>query len=226
MFLDTVDVLLVTANAIANGIKQLFNPRQPIVVVGNPSTIEWQDAPKNTDVPTTRYLVAGNDTRPILLYIGGYGIEYNNALLLFLESCPVMKKYFCVVFSPHPKVNATAEKILFEEKNCSEIRILDTTVPTMNATVVSQVIVTRVSTVAVKGLFMARPAIYFDEPTTNFTDVAIVSGLIPQVTNSNDFVNELFTLESENFQFDTKRLISAGIPLNGIPIILSEILTK
>jgi len=126
-----------------------------------------------------------------------------------------------VIFSPHPKVsNAITEKSLFEKYNCIA-RIL--TIPTKDAVAVSQVVVTRVSTVAVKGLFMGKPAIYLDEKNTTFVDVVIANNLIPQVTNPSDFINQLCLLTANQFQFNVNQLESAGIPTNGIPTTLQII---
>jgi len=64
IFLETVDELLVTAQFIADRIKQQFNTTLPIHAVGNPTTIEWQNAPKQIDHNTVRYGLVGNDPRP------------------------------------------------------------------------------------------------------------------------------------------------------------------
>jgi len=94
----------------------------------------------------------------------------------------------------------------------------------MEASLISQLIITRVSTVAVKALFMAKYAIYLDYPGSTFLDVAIAAGLIPQVFSVENFINQV--IKAINYEFDINRLIITGIPLNSTQRILFEIHNK
>jgi len=222
-FIPVVDFIFVTANMIAQSALSLA-PGKAVKIVGNPSTVDWIEEPHQINCSYLRQLLDISDNKPIMLYIGGYGKKFIRAFKMFLEAAKTLQETYHILYSSHPKVRAIGDNVEGLVPAGINIQTLPPELTTIRVSTICSVIVTRVSTVAMKCLFMGKPAVYFDVPDSLFIDLGIQEKLIPQARTASQFQTCLEKIKENRFIFDPKNLEHVGIPLTSTQTFIDELL--
>ena len=204
----------VPSRLIREQVKKL-SPKSNVIAVGQPTLENWRVASLNENPKSIVDQVPGYRAGKItVLYAGGYGEGYRDAFLLFLQAASERPDYQYMI-SPHPKMDGSLEKELLQLYPNIHAVFVPKSVGTMKAAIISQVVVSRDSTVGVQAVFMNRPTIYLDVPGTSYSNIAIQNRWARQAFSKiqfNEFVHNALSSAPKNHP-DIFNL--AGIPMNG-----------
>ena len=199
-FLDQVDQVLVPLERIRAGVRT-YRPHLPVEVVGQPALEKWVLASRNIDRnQILRQLPYLNPRQKTILYVGGYGDDYAEAFELFVQSARQIPNESFIV-SAHPKMDGAFEKDIISQKKATNVHVLPSSVSTLEAAYIADLVVTQRSTVGTQALFLGRPVVYLDVPQTKFSNFSIENGWASQVTEAESFQNKVReVLANNNFQ--------------------------
>lgn len=204
------DVMLVSTY----DLKEAFQNISPVrcFALGNPTLETWKHHMDNVNQQALRTTLQVENDKPVLLYIGGYGDDYEGSFNLFLDSVKNIHDYQIVV-TLHPKVDGTLEGKLIADKNLSQIKIAPKDIPTPSIASIASLVVTQRSTAGVQARFAGLPLIYVDVHPQKYTNFLIKSNHATQVSSPEAFIDELAVIQQKSK--DTVSLQKKlGIPSN------------
>ena len=222
-FFVTASTIAVAARAYASKQKIRLN----VLTTGSPTIASWADAAANsTQISLTRAALFGADTRPAILYAGGYGTGANESLRLFAKAVLATNTSYQYAFSPHPGIPSSRALEIFEECGVLDlVLIVDKSIcaGTGLAAVACNATVSEGSTVAVQSVFVGVPSFYIANSTADAANVLVDSGQIPVDTAVAAAISTLRSFEAEGWHFDRSRLDNAGIPTNATAIMCKRV---
>jgi hypothetical protein len=173
--LEAVDELWVPAQTVAYSAQELRGDR-PCRVVGQPSLLRWEQAPKHPGLED--WLTSLPPARRRVLYCTGYGEDFEASFRLFLG---VMAKRpeEQVLVSLHPRVPGTIEERVLADFACAHIQIAPRNFATAELAQFVDLIGCYRSTAGFQGLFLPKPVIYVLSGQVPFSNLAIEAGLVP-----------------------------------------------
>lgn len=181
--------------------------------VGQPSFEKWQETLSHLSKPSLPYLHSGKT----VVWVGGYGKEYEEAFLLFLEAAKEMNGYNILV-SFHPKMGGVFER---EKIKDSRIHLL-TEISTLEAVALADVVICHQSTVGVQAALAGKPVLYLIPPSQTYTNPVIEKRLVPCLQSKQALLYAL-----ENLQPTSKDFFEAmQIPRHSAELIFNEIKTE
>lgn len=149
-FIEISSQVLVPSTEIEKSIQTHF-PYVIIRVVGHPSLDSWLSISKKNLAPIKEQLNI-NPTKRVLLFIGGYGDEYEKGFPIFAESIPLLKE-FEIIFLIHPKLDESVEREKL--KNHPHLHFLTSKeITTAEIVAISDIVLTINSTVGVQAAFL------------------------------------------------------------------------
>ena len=178
-------------------------------VVGQPTLEEWIEKARQVDVAQLRRQLGWN--RRTILWIGGYGAEYEEAFSLFLDSVKGVDGWD-VAIQPHPKFGGEIERKILEARG--EKRSLLTGVGTIDAVAAADRVVCYRSTVGFQALFIHKPVIYANPRNESYDPPLAAVFATPD--EFLEKVNDRIRIESDPFA-------SLGIPQHAVEAIWSNI---
>lgn len=120
-----IDTAIVTAKMISEELSnftaahEMSGPK--VLIAGSPTIGSWRDAAANhTEVLAVREQLYGNDTRPAVLFAGGYGAGYTTALTTFARAVKILHTKMQFSFSLHPGLNGSLERSVFETEGVTQ----------------------------------------------------------------------------------------------------------
>lgn len=193
-----------------------------IVTVGQPSTESWRIAGERVNAADVRQQLNLSLNKPVVLYAGGYGEGYDAAFRQFVQSMKD-RTNLQIIVSLHPKVDGAAEQKILREEGAAHIRVMPKTIPTRDAAVVSDVIVTHRSTVGVQARFMNKPVIFYDIPGTTYRNIAIERHWAEQTTTDAAFRKALNAALKQKAKNSGDIYRQTGIPKQAVELILRRL---
>lgn len=212
-------ILVPSPNVAESLVKRYPEYAQKIHIVGQPSIETWLSLENNDHGP-----IEGIDsTKPTLLFVGGYGHEYEKAFQIFSESVPeLLEMNFLMAL--HPKTDGSYEKSLLG-KYWDRMIMPARDIPTKYLVSKSDVILTIHSTVGVQAAFLNKPVIYIHTEDMNYTSIALDKGWASKVISKEELLSKINeVLNSCVVPWD--RFDSGGIPKNASTNIYEHILPK
>jgi len=169
---------------------QAAHPSVQIKTVGNPTLERWREIIDEVDRDKLRVRLDLDEVRPVLLYAGGYGEDYEDAFRLFVRATLNAFNYQVIV-SLHPRVDGQLERRILGEELASHITIIPKGVSTAEALAVSSLLVSHRSTTGVQAVFAGKPTLYLDTERGKYSNIAIDHGLALQVFSESEFKEAL-----------------------------------
>lgn len=201
-FLDVADHILVPCETVATSIRDL-SKGPTVTCVGHPTLEEW--------VQASLHFHHQPAAKKTILYLGGYGPDYDQAFSLFVDAIHSFRSHNIVV-ALHPKTSGAEERSILRAKGADYIRILPKDVSSITASQSADTIVTHRSSAGVHALFTGKPVIYLDIADSGYSNVAITKGLAPQVMSRNAFEEKLESFLSNPLPRTKNLYCKAGIP--------------
>lgn len=203
------DVVLTSTYDLRDAFQKITPAR--CFVLGNPTLEAWQQNMETVDRDKLQASLNISPRKPLILYMGGYGEDYESSFALFLDAVKDITRYQ-VVIALHPKMDGTFEERLVREKNLPFVTIAPKTIPTSNLATLAAVVVTQRSTTGVQARFAGIPVIYLDTHPEKYTNFLITAKQVAQLSSPEDFIDELSVIEKrdKNTQPLTQQM---GVPL-------------
>lgn len=151
--------MLVTAGGDAARHFQQRYPGLSVTALGQP-TLEAFSRPVSTAARAQlQRVLRVNPHQPTLLFVGGYGEGYEASFRLFVQAAQQSAKDGSnILVSLHPKADGQLEqRILQQLDGTGRIRIIPKAIPTDQALIASDVVLTHQSTMATQALFQRKP---------------------------------------------------------------------
>lgn len=208
-FLDHVSMILVPSESVAESLLENA-PFANVEVVGHPTLEHWIAQSQAIPLSTTRENLELNDSKPLLVYISGYGKGYEEAFKQFVEAIQYVD-HFHIGISLHPRMDGTLEKKVLDACGCSHVKIFPKKVPTEQIVALADVVVTRHSTVGVQASFLGKPVIYLDLKGSSYQSLSIEKGWALHLTDSAELLRLLVDFELENINVED-RFAEGGVP--------------
>jgi hypothetical protein len=187
------------------------------VVVGQPSLERWKSNLGAINPQAVRarlpFLKSG---KPVALFVGGYGKEYEEAFDLFLSTASVLKEYDIIV-SFHPKMGGNFER----PRLPSSIHLLETTygVSTQEAVAIADLVLCHQSTVGVQAAVSGKKVVHLIPKGQSYTNPAIENHLAQVASSANEVQPTSVEIIADPFQV-------LGVPTNSVDRIYSILSEK
>jgi hypothetical protein len=187
---DGSDSYFETAKKVAAAAQTLLAPSHTFsknypqsVVVGQPSL-------EMIPNPIPKPLVDIPIKHPLIVWVGGYGSDYNAALKQFLDEAGELKESM-IILSYHPKFEGTVEKEMLAKHPQPNVFIYDAKIlPSFNAIALSDVVVCHQSTVGLQAALGGKKVVYFTPKDQTYTNLLIENGITPQISSLKDLKTE------------------------------------
>ena len=220
-FLSLASKILVPSQIVADSI-HLIDPAINIDIVGQPILEQWIEQNRTIDLQKIREKLHIDNKKPFLVYISGYGQDYEEAFTMFSNAVQYVD-HFQIGISLHPKMNGTLERKILEQHDCPHVFFIPKEVDTNSAVAVSDLVVNWRSTVGVLAAFLGKPVVYLDVKGTPYHSLAIEKGWAEQIVDAGDFLKMLIEFETEIISHQ-KRFVEGGVPQQSTELILRRII--
>jgi len=181
--------------------------------VGQPSFERWEENLSLINKPKLPFLHSGKT----IVWVGGYGKEYEEAFVLFLEAAKEMNDYN-VLISFHPKMGGVFER---EKIKDDHIHLL-TEISTMEAIALADTVICHQSTVGVQAAFAGKPVFYLIPPSQTYTNPVIEKKLAPRLQSAQALIQALENPHSVSKDFFEEM----QIPRHSTELIFNELRQK
>jgi len=145
------------------------------ITVGQPSLEKWRGQLEKIDCGAVKAKMPYLTGKPVLVYVGGYGAEYEEAFSLFAEALPLLSDYDVVV-SFHPKTGGVFENSKIE--SMPHVRLLQGAT-TQEAVAIASKVVCHQSTAGVQAAAAGKEVYYLVPASQNYTNPLIENGFAP-----------------------------------------------
>jgi len=141
-----------------------FESRKCLFVSGHPSLEKWVEEAASVNKDALRQKLPLTSTgRKTAVFIGGYGEAYEEAFELFLRSIENLDIDFLI--QPHPKYSGSIEERVFARTGLNRaVRILKNEITTLEAIVLSDIVLCHQSTVGFQALFLQKTGHPYPSP--------------------------------------------------------------
>ncbi|MGN6669918.1 MAG: hypothetical protein ACTHJ4_00040 [Candidatus Nucleicultricaceae bacterium] len=208
---EAADVLLVSTYELRD-IFQKLSP-QRCFAFGNPTLESWKKEIDQTDKNTLIDSLKINTSKPVILYVGGYGDDYESSFNLFLDAVKDLKNYEILV-TIHPKANGQFEQKEIDARSLSHIKIMPKNIPTPSLASIATLVTTQRSTAGVQARFAGLPVIYLDVHPEKYTNFLIDANLVGHVSSPEAYIDELAIIKNQPRTDEEPLGKKLGIPQN------------
>lgn len=129
---------------------------------------------------------------PLLIWIGGYGDAYNEALSQFLQGADQLANMH-ILLTYHPKYNGKIEKEMLEKYPNPHITLMDPAwrLDSMEAIALSDVVICHQSTMGLQAALGGKRVIYFTPLQQTYMNLLIQNQVAVQVSSIEELKNRL-----------------------------------
>lgn len=166
-----------------------FKDRKELFVVGQPSLSFWQ---KGCIPEDFRKKLSLSKEKKTLLYVGGYGQDYEEAFYLFLKLLSHGDfSTSTVLIVPHPKVDGSFERNALEEMSLPiDIRVLSG-VSTIDMAKICDIVLCHQSTVGMQALAIPKPVLFIMPKEQNYQNFIIDKGWVKRISEEDSLEEEI-----------------------------------
>ncbi len=193
-----------------------FLPLHPnAVVVGQPSLEIWSEKLKSIDANAIQAKIPSLKGKPVILFIGGYGAEYEEALDLFAKALPSLSGYD-VLLSYHPKTGGSLEK----EKSAGlgHVHLLQGAT-TQEAAAIASFVVCHQSTAGVQAAASGKRVLYLIPASQSYTNPLIEAKFTPCCRSEKEFLAAL----KEKSESSEDAFTILGMPKGATELLLEAL---
>lgn len=181
------DVVLLPSQIVKDA--PTFKDRKELFVVGQPSLSFWQ---KGCIPEDFRKKLSLSKEKKIILYVGGYGQDYEEAFYLFLKLLSHGDlRASTVLIVPHPKVDGSFERNALEDMSLPiDIRVLSG-VSTVDMAKVCDIVLCHQSTVGMQALAIPKPVLFIMPKEQNYQNFIIDKGWVKRISEEDALDEEI-----------------------------------
>lgn len=183
------DVTLVANEYVKNQLDQHHMVKH-IRVIGYPSLQEWEKAQQTVNKEQFIQSLKLSSTKPIMVFVGGYGKDYENTFSSFIQQIPSNYDYQ-IVISIHPKADGKFEKSILKKHPQLQATVAPKNISVATLATISQQIICYRSTSCVYAYLSGYPTIYFDTTPDGYKNWLIEEGQISQTSTVETMMQHL-----------------------------------
>ncbi len=183
-------------------------------VVGKPSLELWKDQLKGIQTRIVAAKLPFAIKSPIIVFVGGYGREYDEALRLFLDYAKDLKGY-TILLNPHPKLEGKVECEELKKSNLPHIHLLEKNwnISTMEAIALADRVICHQSSVGVEAAAAGKDVIYLIPSHQTYTNLLIEMGSGSKVSSFEELQESLQKKNPKKDPFETLRIPQDSVNL-------------
>ncbi|HNA62856.1 MAG TPA: hypothetical protein PKW79_07250 [Rhabdochlamydiaceae bacterium] len=185
-------------------------------VVGQPTFEAWKADLEQINPKAVRSKLPFSTPSPIIVFVGGYGDEYNQALSQFLDAAENFPTY-TILLSVHPKFEGKVEKKELAKRSLPHVHIVDQ-ISSMEAIALADTVVCHQSSVGVQAAFADKSVIYWIPEDQTYTNPLIEQKITPKASNSEDLKIALSSSKPEANLFTLLK-----VPMNSVFLLYTYI---
>lgn len=152
-------------------------------VVGQPAMEAWKEELKQIDTTAVRSKIPFPTTDKTIVFIGGYGKEYDEAIELFLSGADQLLGY-TIFIAPHPKTGGVVENEKLQNQTLPHVHVIDPSwgISSMEAAALADHLICHQSTMGIQASLAGKDVTYFVPPTQSYTNPLIEKGLVTKAS--------------------------------------------
>ncbi|MBS0648826.1 MAG: hypothetical protein JSS10_06355 [Verrucomicrobia bacterium] len=206
------DHLLVPSKAFQNAYPQSE-------VVGQPSYELWKKQLSGIQPSSVAAKLPFAIKSPSIVFIGGYGHDYDEALRLFLNMARELKGY-TILMTYHPKLEGKVEKEELKKYELPYVHLLESKlITTMEAIAIADHVICHLSTVGIQAAIAGKDVIYLLPPGQTYTNLLIERGGAQVVST----LPELMTSLTNKRSADKDPFMTLKVPQGSVDLIYNRI---
>ena len=224
--IQNTDVIIVPESHTADYFKKKKVAAR-IEILGQPAAESWRTKVPNFDKKKVCQDIGLDEIhKPVILYLGGYGIDYERSFELFVKSLPQLQNKE-ILIAIHPKADGATEQAILTMHKTTNYTIVPKNVAAIEAAAIADIIVTQRSPKAPLAFFANLPVIYLDAKPESFTNIIIDNKAAPQVNTVADFL-KLIAVTTKPQYTDQQLTDMLGVPFDAaknIAVLIQSYLT-
>ncbi|MGH2637890.1 MAG: hypothetical protein ACRDF4_01165, partial [Rhabdochlamydiaceae bacterium] len=127
---------------------------------------------------------------PLIVWVGGYGEEYNVALKAFLAEIDEVKSGM-IILSYHPKYEGMVEREMLAKNPHSNVLIYDAKkLPSLDAIALADIVICHQSTVGLQAALGGKKVFYYTPKTQHYSNLLIEHQITPQISSVKELKKE------------------------------------
>ncbi|OQX39254.1 MAG: hypothetical protein B0D91_01920 [Oceanospirillales bacterium LUC14_002_19_P2] len=193
-----------------------------ISISGNPALEQWDIVFLITNKAQEKQLLALDPKRPVILFTGGYGDEYEQWLQLFLQAM-AERPDLQVLIAPHPKTDGQLERNAVAALKLANASVRDGATPTAQLATVADLVVTHKSTTGFQAAWQGLPVLFV--ASNDYTNILIDAGLASRASSWQQMLNQIHRAIDQPKRPETVSFNMLGVPEQSLQRIADHLQT-
>jgi hypothetical protein len=184
-------------------------------VVGQPSYELWKQQISGIRPSAVTAKLPFSVKSPVVVFIGGYGRDYDEALRQFLSFARDLKGY-TILITYHPKMEGKVEKEELKKHPLSHVHLIESSwhVSTMEAIAIADHVICHQSTVGINAAVSGKDVIYLIPSNQTYTNPLIERGGAKAVSTLPQLMASLTAKRTSNKDpFNTLKVPQGSVDL-------------
>ena len=193
-----------------------------ISISGNPALEQWDIVFLVTNAVQEKQRLALDPKRPVILFTGGYGNEYEQWLQLFLQAM-AERPDLQILIAPHPKTDGQLERNAVADMQLKHANVTDGTVSTAQLATVADLVVTHKSTTGFQAAWQGLPVLFV--APDDYTNILIDSGLASRASSWQQILNTIHRYVDQPKRHESVSFKILGVPEQSLQRIADHLQT-
>ena len=193
-----------------------------IAISGNPALEQWDIVFLITNEAQEKQRLALAPKRPVILFTGGYGDEYEQWLQLFLQAM-AERPDLQVLIAPHPKTDGQLERDAVAGLQLTNASVRDDTTSTAQLATVADLVVTHKSTTGFQAAWQGLPVLFV--AADDYTNILIDAGLASRASSWQQILNNVHRYIDQPKRRETVSFKMLGVPDQSLQRIADHLQT-
>ncbi len=193
-----------------------------ISISGNPALEQWDIVFLITNKAQEKQRLALDPKRPVILFTGGYGDEYEQWLQLFRQAM-TERPDLQVLIAPHPKTDGQLERNAVAGLQLTNASVRDGTTSTAQLATVADLVVTHKSTTGFQAAWQGLPVLFI--APDDYNNILIDAGLASRASSWQQILNNVHRYIDQPKRRETVSLKMLGVPEQSLQRIADHLQT-
>ncbi len=193
-----------------------------ISISGNPALEQWDIVFLITNEAQEKQRLALDPKRPVILFTGGYGDEYEQWLQLFLQAM-AERPDLQVLIAPHPNTDGQLERNAVAALPLTNASVRDVSTSTAQLATVADLVVTHKSTTGFQAAWQGLPVLFVAADVYN--NILIDAGLASRASSWQQILNNVHRYIDQPKRRETVSFKMLGVPEQSLQRIADHLQT-
>ncbi|GAA4649367.1 hypothetical protein GCM10023116_16410 [Kistimonas scapharcae] len=193
-----------------------------ISISGNPALEQWDIVFLVANPVQEKQRLALDPKRPVILFTGGYGDEYEHWLQLFLQAM-AERPDLQVLIAPHPKTDGQLERSSVAALKLTNVSVRDGALSTAQLATAADLVVTHKSTTGFQAAWQGLPVLFV--AADDYTNILIDAGLASRASSWQQILNNVHRTIDQPRHRETVSFQTLGVPEQSLQRIADHLQT-